>query len=98
MSKAAFGTEDRHLALRLQIVNFMAEYKSVFEMFCCDEDYEAYISKYDKKELGHPKLKFTQLQHFFKSNSVESGARDRSEVHRSNGGIAAKCAGGCEEV
>ena len=45
MSKAAFGTEDRHLALRLQIVNFMAEYKSVFEIFCCNEDYEAYISK-----------------------------------------------------
>ena len=33
VSKAAFGTKDRHLALRLQIVNFMAEYKSVFEMF-----------------------------------------------------------------
>ena len=45
VSKAAFGTEDRHLALRLQIVNFMAEYKSVFEIFCCNEDYEAYISK-----------------------------------------------------
>ena len=45
VSKAAFGTEDRHLALRLQIVNFMAEYQSVFEMFCCNTDYEAHISK-----------------------------------------------------
>ncbi|XP_065837259.1 ATP-dependent DNA helicase pif1-like [Oscarella lobularis] len=45
VSKAAFGTEDHHLALRLQIVNFMAEYKSVFEMFCCNTEYEAHISK-----------------------------------------------------
>ncbi|XP_065826022.1 uncharacterized protein [Oscarella lobularis] len=45
VSKAAFGTEDHHLALRLQIVNFMAEYQSVFEMFCCNTEHEAHISK-----------------------------------------------------
>ena len=48
VSKAAFETEDRHLAIRLQIINFMAEYnKSVFKML--NKDCEVHISNERQK-------------------------------------------------
>ena len=38
---------------------------------------------YDKKELGQPKLKFTQLQHFFKLTleCLHGWVKRRREIH-----------------
>ena len=88
VSNAAFGTEDRHLALRSRIVNFMAELKSIFAMSFCNKDYiKPTLQTYDKKELLQPKLKFRQRQHFFKLTLVylHKWVKSRRGIHTNRG-------------